>query len=124
MMIACVLSPRKNDSMAVAANSPSTALRNWRPSTASALTRWVRTALGPYRSNRADASALDRPAFRGVEPQQYLRDRCGGHPPGGERHLFIVRCHRLSLLVLIGEQCALGEYGEQAGHVPTGPRSN
>ena len=47
MMIACVRSPRKKDSAAVAANSASTALRNWRPSTAIALTRWVRTALGP-----------------------------------------------------------------------------
>src|ERR1700758_5682511 len=62
MMIACLLSPRKNETTAVAANSPSTALRNWRPSTAIALTRWVRTELGPYRSNRADASAPDNPS--------------------------------------------------------------
>ena len=62
MMIACVRSPRKKDSVAVVANSASTALRNWRPSTVSALTPWVRTELGPYRTNRADASALDRPA--------------------------------------------------------------
>ena len=39
MMIACLLSPRKNETTAVIASSPSTALRNWRPSTAIALTR-------------------------------------------------------------------------------------
>ncbi len=39
MMIACLLSPRKNETTAVAASSPSTALRNWRPSTEIALTR-------------------------------------------------------------------------------------
>ena len=42
-----------------------------------------------------------QPAFRGVEPPQHLRDRCGAHPPGGQRRVFILnRCHRVSLLVL------------------------
>ena len=38
IMIACLLSPRKNDTTAVTASSHNTALRNWRPSTAIALT--------------------------------------------------------------------------------------
>ena len=47
MITACMLSPRKNETTAVPANKMSTALRSWRPNTASALTWWVRTAFGP-----------------------------------------------------------------------------
>ena len=69
MMIACLLSPRKNETAAVPANRISTALRSWRPSTAIALTRWVRTALGPWRCNRADASAPDSPSAELSSPR-------------------------------------------------------
>src|SRR6476661_4542522 len=62
MMVACVLSPRKNDSTAVAASRPSTALFNWRIRTAAALTRCVRTEFGPTRANRACASVEDNPS--------------------------------------------------------------
>ena len=62
MMVACVLSPRKNDSTAVAASRPSTALFNWRIRTAAALTRCVRTEFGPTLANRACASVEDNPS--------------------------------------------------------------
>src|ERR1700712_2017159 len=62
MMLACMLSPRKKDNSAVAASSPSRALRSWCPSTAIALTRWVRMAFGPSRTSRASASALVSPS--------------------------------------------------------------
>ena len=62
MMIACVVSPRKYETTAVAANSPSTTLRSCRPRTASAFTRCVRRAFGPYRCRRAAASVLESPS--------------------------------------------------------------
>ena len=62
MISAWVLSPRKNDTAAVPASSHRTALLSWRPSTATTLTRCVRTEFGPNPRRRTDASALDNPS--------------------------------------------------------------
>ena len=75
MMTACVVSPRKYETTAVPASSASTALRNCRPSTASALTRCVRTALGPYRASWAAAASLESPS---TEESSQLRTSSSG----------------------------------------------
>src|SRR5271165_5071954 len=62
MITASVRSPRKYDAAAVTTSRISTAFWNWRPSTAQALTRWVRMTLDPNRAKRFAACALDNPA--------------------------------------------------------------
>lgn len=62
MIDAWVESPRKNDTTAVAPSSAKTALLSCRRSTAQALTRWVRSELGPNRASRVAASDEDSPS--------------------------------------------------------------